>query len=176
MKLALIPSTGIGLTFSSIHLFARVPESLHIVSSSKTISQKGIVKNTPKDKFTDILTDEETLSDSTSSPNRVVCQRVEESAEFPGGTAGMIRYLSSSIVYPEYEQKNDIQGRVIVKIIIESDGSIMEPKILKGVSPGLDKEALRVVNEMPKWTPGKINGVAVASYFTLPVTFRLPIQ
>ncbi|MDE7421730.1 MAG: energy transducer TonB [Muribaculaceae bacterium] len=101
---------------------------------------------------------------------------VEQQAEFPGGMPALMKWLSSNIRYPEAAQQNDVQGRVIVKFIVEKDGSVSQATILKGVDKDLDKEALRVVNKMPKWQAGKNNGVAVRSYFTLPVNFRLQQQ
>lgn len=101
---------------------------------------------------------------------------VEQPAEFPGGMAKLMQWLSSNIRYPESAQQNDIQGKVIVKFVVEKDGSIGQATILKGVDKDLDREALRVVNKMPKWQPGKNNGVAVRSYFNLPVTFKLQAQ
>ncbi len=101
---------------------------------------------------------------------------VEQQAEFPGGQAALMKWLSNNIRYPESAQQNDIQGRVIVKFVVEKDGSIGNATILKGVDRDLDREAIRVVKKMPKWQPGKNNGVAVRSYFNLPVTFRLQNQ
>lgn len=101
---------------------------------------------------------------------------VEQQAEFPGGTAAMMKWLSNNVRYPEAAQQNDIQGRVIVKFVVEKDGSIGKAEILKGVDRDLDREALRVVKKMPKWQPGKNNGVAVRSYFNLPVVFKLQNQ
>lgn len=101
---------------------------------------------------------------------------VEQQAEFPGGQAALMKYLSNNIRYPEAAQQNDIQGRVIVKFVVEKDGSIGNVTIAKGVDKDLDREAIRVVKKMPKWQPGKNNGVAVRSYFTLPVTFKLQTQ
>lgn len=183
MMLALTLSIVVGITLTSIPSFAGVPESLLKVSSSKTTSKKGTVKNSSKEKNT--KTSETTSntsskkgaqSDSASSSNREVYQDIEEQPEFPGGIGALMKYLAASIEYPEKAQKNEVQGRVIVKFIIESDGSISNASILHGISPELDEEALRIVNKMPKWTPGKNNGVAVASNFTLPVYFRLPTQ
>ena len=105
-----------------------------------------------------------------------IFQAVEQQAEFPGGTAALMKWLSSNIRYPEAAQQNDVQGRVIVKFVVEKDGSVSQAQIVKGVDKDLDKEALRVVNKMPKWQAGKNNGVAVRSYFTLPVQFRLQQQ
>lgn len=101
---------------------------------------------------------------------------VEQQAEFPGGQAALMKWLSNNIRYPESAQQNDIQGRVVVKFVVEKDGSIGQATIAKGVDKDLDREAIRVVKKMPKWQPGKNNGVAVRSYFTLPVTFRLQNQ
>lgn len=105
-----------------------------------------------------------------------IFQAVEQQAEFPGGQAALMKWLSQNIRYPEAAQQNDIQGRVIVKFVVEKDGSIGQATILKGVDKDLDREALRVVKKMPKWQPGKNNGVAVRSYFNLPVTFKLQNQ
>ncbi len=101
---------------------------------------------------------------------------VEQMAEFPGGQAALMKWLSQNIRYPEAAQQNDIQGRVTVKFVVEKDGSIGQVTIAKGVDKDLDREALRVVKKMPKWQPGKNNGVAVRSYFNLPVTFKLQNQ
>lgn len=101
---------------------------------------------------------------------------VEQPAEFPGGPAAMMKWLSNNIRYPESAQQNGISGRVVVKFVVEKDGSIGSPSIVKGVDRDLDQEALRVVKRMPKWQPGKNNGQPVRSYFNLPVTFRLQNQ
>lgn len=101
---------------------------------------------------------------------------VEQQAEFPGGQAALMKWLSQNVRYPETAQQNDVQGRVIVKFVVEKDGSIGTATILKGVDKDLDREALRVVKKMPKWQPGKNNGVAVRSYFNLPVVFKLQHQ
>lgn len=101
---------------------------------------------------------------------------VEQPAEFPGGQAALMKWLSNNIRYPEAAQQNDIQGRVVVKFVVEKDGSIGHAEILRGVDKDLDREALRVVKKMPKWQPGKNNGQAVRSYFNLPVTFKLQQQ
>ena len=101
---------------------------------------------------------------------------VEQPAEFPGGAAAMMKWLSNNIRYPESAQQNGISGRVVVKFVVEKDGSIGNPTIVKGVDRDLDQEALRVVKRMPKWQPGKNNGQPVRSYFNLPVTFRLQNQ
>lgn len=98
---------------------------------------------------------------------------VEKQAEFPGGIAAMMEWLGNNIRYPEDAYKADMQGRVIVKFVVNKDGSISDASILKSVSPSLDQEAMRVVMAMPKWLPAQNNGKKVASYFHLPVVFKL---
>ena len=98
---------------------------------------------------------------------------VEEPTEFPGGNDALNKYLSKSIRYPEIAQENGIQGRVIVQFVVEKDGSTAHIEVARGVDPALDKEAVRVVKEMPKWKPGKQRGKPVRTKYTLPVVFRL---
>lgn len=101
---------------------------------------------------------------------------VEQPAEFKGGQAAMMKWLSNNIRYPDAAQQNNIQGRVIVKFVVEKDGSISGVTVVRGVDKDLDQEAVRVVKKMPKWQPGKNNGQPVRSYFNLPVTFKLQNQ
>lgn len=91
----------------------------------------------------------------------------------PPGQAGLFQYLSNTIQYPVVAEKNGVQGRVIVTFVVERDGSITDVKVVKSVAPSLDREAVRVVSSMPKWTPGKQKGDAVRVKYTMPVTFRL---
>lgn len=99
---------------------------------------------------------------------------VEENPQFPnGGTAGLLQYLGKNIKYPTIPQENGTQGRVTVQFVVNKDGSIVDVKVIRGVDPYLDKEAVRVISTMPKWIPGKQRGVPVRCKFTVPVTFKL---
>jgi protein TonB len=98
---------------------------------------------------------------------------VENQPEFPGGQAAMMKFLSENIKYPVIAQENGIQGRVICNFVVERDGSITDVQIVRGVDPSLDKEAVRVIQSMPKWKPGMQRGKPVRVRFTLPVVFRL---
>jgi len=82
-------------------------------------------------------------------------------------------YLSKTIVYPYNARKKNIEGRVIVRFIVNEDGSISDCKVVKSAEPSLDAEALRVVSSFPRWKPGKVNGKAVKVYFNLPIVFKL---
>ncbi|MCU0435784.1 MAG: TonB family protein, partial [Bacteroidia bacterium] len=105
----------------------------------------------------------------------VVHQFPEEMPEFPGGNDSMMAYLKRSIRYPEFAREQGMQGTVYVNFIVNTDGTISQPKILKGINgaPDLDREAIRVIKAMPNWKPGKINGKPVRVSMNLPVKFRL---
>ncbi len=98
---------------------------------------------------------------------------VEENPEFPGGQTAMMKFLGDNIKYPVIAQENGIQGRVICNFVVERDGSITDVQVVRGVDPSLDREAVRVIQSMPKWKPGKQRGAPVRVRFTLPVVFRL---
>lgn len=110
----------------------------------------------------------------TTNDNEVKdIDRVDEKPSFPGGESAMKSYLNSNVNYPVVAQENGVQGRVIVESIIEKDGSMSDVKVIRSVDPSLDKEALRVVKAMPKWTPAKLKGIPVRTKCTTPVVFRL---
>lgn len=98
---------------------------------------------------------------------------VEEMPKFPGGDAELLKFIAKSIKYPVIAQENGIQGRVICSFVVNRDGSVVDAEVLRGVDPSLDKEALRVIGTMPKWTPGKQRGKPVRVKYTVPITFRL---
>ena len=98
---------------------------------------------------------------------------VEQAPQFPGGTAELMSWLGKNIRYPVIAQENGIQGRVICQFVVGSDGSVRDIKVMRGVDPSLDKEAVRVIQSMPKWRPGYHEGRAVSVRYTLPITFRL---
>ncbi|HRG58788.1 MAG TPA: energy transducer TonB [Bacteroidia bacterium] len=100
---------------------------------------------------------------------------VDQMPEFPGGQSALMKYLSSNINYPENCRKMGVEGKVYLKFIVDKLGNITHVQVLRGVPDGqlLEKEAIRVVQSMPKWTPGKQSGKAVDVYFTLPIAFKL---
>ena len=103
-----------------------------------------------------------------------IFQVVEQMPEYPdGGMAGLMKYLSGAIRYPAIAAENGVQGRVTVQFVVNRDGSIVDAQVLRGVDPYLDKEALRVINSMPKWKPGMQRGKPVRVRYTVPVNFRL---
>lgn len=112
-------------------------------------------------------------STAQTKKNDMVFDVVEVMPQFPGGQIAMLQYLMKNIKYPEQAMKEGIQGRVAVRFIVEKDGSISDVKPVLSVHPLLNKEAVRVVKSMPKWSPGKHNGKPVRVRFNLPVMFKL---
>lgn len=98
---------------------------------------------------------------------------VEQMPSFPGGISGLRTYLNQNIRYPAEAQENCVQGRVVVSLVVEKDGHISDVTVLRSVDPSLDKEAIRVVRNMPRWTPGKQGGEPVRVRYNVPVSFRL---
>ena len=152
--LALVPAIGAGIAVTSLPSVAGVLESLVGTSLSTPSSTEA--------------------EDNRNAPEeREVFTAVDTEPEFPDGMQGLMMFLMNNMRYPEDAEKAHEQGRVIVKFIVEKDGSTGNFEVVKGVSESLDKEAVRVLKNMPKWTPGSVNGKPVACYFTLPVSFRL---
>ena len=98
---------------------------------------------------------------------------VEQMPQFSGGIEALLKYLAENVRYPKEAEDKCLQGRVIATFVVEKDGSISRAKVVKSVDPLLDEEALRVVNSMPNWTPGRQNGEPVAVKYTIPISFRL---
>ena len=110
---------------------------------------------------------------SASGEDELIFEIVEEAPEFPGGMRALMEYLAKNIRYPAKAHEANVQGRVITQFTVGKDGAIRDAKVVRSVSPELDAEALRVINAMPNWKPGKQRGKAVACHFTVPVMFRL---
>jgi len=98
---------------------------------------------------------------------------VESMPEFPGGMAALMKYLAENIKYPSLAKESGIQGRVFINFVVEPDGSISNVKVLRGIGGGCDEEAVRVVENMPKWKPGMQRGKPVRVSYNLPVKFTL---
>ena len=150
----------------------KMEEIIEIVEDDADVEESTIeatddIKAAVEVKYTAVEVEEEEVEEQQ------IFQVVEEMPEFPGGMGECMKWLGKNIKYPTISQENGVQGRVIVQFVINRDGSIVDAKVVRGVDPYLDKEALRVVNAMPKWNPGKQRGKAVRCQFTLPVQFRL---
>lgn len=110
----------------------------------------------------------ESHTNKNSEPEYIVV-----SPEFPGGMAEMYKFLGKNLVYPLEAQKMNITGKVFANFIVEIDGSIKDITILKGLGMGCDEESIRLIKSMPKWNPGKTNGIPTLMKYTLPINFQL---
>lgn len=99
--------------------------------------------------------------------------KVEKKSSFKGGTPALIEYLQTNLNYPQDALDAEIEGRVFIHFTVDKDGSIEDIEVIRSVHPSLDKEAVRVVKNMPKWEPAEAFGKKVKSAFTLPVNFKL---
>ncbi|UKK57650.1 M56 family metallopeptidase [Prevotella communis] len=132
--------------------------------------KNGVIEiKTKKPVLLDVVVKTEAQTEPDDKPFDVV----EQMPEFPGGQEALMQFLRQEVKYPKEAEEKGLQGRVVVRYIIEKDGSISEVEIVKSVNEYLDAEAIRVVKAMPKWKPGKQNGEPVRVKFTIPVTFRL---
>lgn len=114
------------------------------------------------------------VTEETVEEEAIPFQLVEEKPSFQGGDANMFsKWVNSRLVYPEIAKENGVQGRVTLQFTVEKDGSVTKVKVLRGVDPSLDKEAVRVVSMSPKWKPGKQRDRAVPVTYTFPVIFQL---
>ena len=126
-------------------------------------------------KVTDFVANNQTETPATApSDTTQVYQAVEQMPEFPGGSNGLMTYLRNSIIYPQEARDANIQGKCFVTFVVDSNGKIKDARVQKSSgNEALDKESVRVVESMPRWTPGKQNGKNVAVQYTLPIMYRL---
>jgi protein TonB len=110
-------------------------------------------------------------TDSSSTPDRVLYTVVQKQPEFPGGMSKLGQYIQENLRYPKVAQAAGLAGRVFIRFLITKQGAIEQVKVLKGISPELDAEAIRLVTSMPNWLPGKVDGQAVDCFFNLPINF-----
>ena len=101
-------------------------------------------------------------------------QNVDKQPKFPGGITSLQSYINRSLKYPQISRENNSQGRVIVRFVISSNGTVTNPQVVRSSGDfSLDMEAVRVIESMPKWKPGKHKGKPVRVFFTLPIVFKL---
>ena len=154
--LIFIPLVGILMLLSNIEAVARLTVRL---ANEATVSNAMVTA-------TDV-------SSKSREMNEQVFTVVEKMPSFPGGDAELLKYIATNIKYPKESQDNGEQGRVICSFIVGRDGSVNNPEVLRGVTPLLNEEAVRVINTMPRWNPGMQRGKAVSVKYTVPITFRL---
>lgn len=151
----------------------QVPEILNVVEDDEEVADVKIQSDEDLGQKVEIKTYVAPTIIEKAPQEDEIFMVVEDMPEPPGGIAELMKFLGKNIKYPTIAQENGIQGRVVVEFVVNRDGSIVDPKVVRGVDPSLDKEAVRVIMSMPKWKPGKQGGKTVRVKYTVPVTFRL---
>lgn len=155
--------------------FEKIVALENTVSQTENVSPTIATDNEELDKIinekqADI---EEQPTTKQGSPTNEISKDMEMPS-FPGGVTALISWLGNNLQYPAIAEENGIQGLVICSFIVECDGSISDIQVVSGVDPSLDKEAVRVIKQMPQWKPGKKNGDIVRVRHKLPINFKLP--
>lgn len=148
-----------------------VVEVLNIVDDDTEIEDELEIEDTEADEET--VVEVAPVVEEEEEESAEVFFIVEEMPEFPGGDLALRKYIAKSIKYPVIAQENGIQGKVYVNFVVNEKGKVTQARIARGVDPAIDKEALRVVNTLPQWKPGKQRGKAVKVSYTVPINFVL---
>jgi protein TonB len=149
----------------------KVADILNIVDNDEEIEDELEIEDSEADMDEEI--EIQVVEEDEEEDEQQVFVIVEDMPEFPGGDLELQRWINRSVKYPVIAQENGITGRVYVGFVVNKVGQVENVKIMRGVDPSLDKEALRVINKMPKWKPGKQRGKAVKVSYTVPINFQL---
>jgi protein TonB len=150
----------------------KVVEVLNIVEDDVEIEDELEIQDTEADDET-VIDVAPVIQEEEEVDEGQVFFIVEDMPEFPGGELALRKFIANAVKYPVIAQENGIQGKVYVNFVVDKDGSIINARIARGVDASLDKEALRVVNSLPKWKPGKQRGKPVRVSYTVPINFVL---
>jgi protein TonB len=151
----------------------QMSEDIKIVENDAEIEHEMVIQDANDLSKPDVPVVKVEVVEEEEEPEEQIFLVVEQQPSFPGGEAELYKYLANNIQYPDVAKNNNITGRVYLTFVVEKDGTIANAKILRDIGGGCGAEALRVVNSMPKWTPGKQRGQAVRVQFNLPVSFDL---
>ncbi|HNV95086.1 MAG TPA: energy transducer TonB [Bacteroidales bacterium] len=149
-----------------------VTDVLEIVEDNKELTNEVKVENTEADANTQIQAPIE-VQQEEENEEVVNFYVIEEKPEFPGGEAAMFQWIAKNVKYPEIAKENGVQGKVFVQFVIGKEGKVTDVQVVRGVDPSLDKEAVRIIQSMPAWKPGKQRGKPVKVSFQLPINFKL---
>ena len=166
-----------GTTYSFDEVYAMQREEtvdtieMNIVLEPTNATLYGAIMPTPYNSHK--VQRDKTKKDNEKKNDDTIYRSVEQMPRFPGGEAALMKYINSHINYPTAAAMNKIEGNVVVQFVVKKDGSIGEVKVVRSVEKGLDREAVRVIKSLPKFTPSRHNGEAVNVWYTLPVPFKL---
>lgn len=152
----------------------KVIEVFNIVDNDIDIDDELEIEDSEADEDTyiDVTPVIETIKEEEDT-DQIYFNFIDEPAEFPGGERALYAYLSKNVNYPVIAQENGVQGKVYLKFVVDKDGSATNIEILRGVDPSLDKEAIRLIESLPKFKPGKQGGTPVRVFYNVVINFML---
>lgn len=148
------------------------PAPVEAASPAVSIAETPIVSSQETKASTPVVAKPDSKVSKKSEKKQTVLA-CEKMPQFPGGDVALMNYVRDNLKYPEEAMKSGVQGHVVVKFVVSADGSVASPEVIRSVSPELDAEAVRVVESLPRWTSGTVDGKPVDAWFTIPVFFRL---
>lgn len=148
------------------------PVPVEAASPAVSIAETPIVSSQETKASTPVVAKPDSKVSKKSEKKQTVAA-CEKMPQFPGGDVALMNYVRDNLKYPEEAMKSGVQGHVVVKFVVSADGSVASPEVIRSVSPELDAEAVRVVESLPRWNPGTVDGKPVDAWFTIPVFFRL---
>lgn len=151
----------------------KMADVLNIVDDNVELDDEAALFDSEFDEEAEVEFQEVEVEEEVVEDTEEVFIIVEQMPEFPGGNEALLKYLATSVKYPVIAQENGIQGRVFVSFVIDKNGEVTNVRVARPFDPNLDKEAVRVVQSMPKWTPGKQRGKAVKVSYNVPINFVL---
>ena len=147
----------------------QVAEKLVIVDDDEDLGDDDMDFDADTDEFDEIVVEQEEEEEVEVK----IFVIVEKMPQFPGGDLELRKYIAKNVKYPNIARENDIQGKVYVRFVVTRTGTVDKVQIARGVDPLLDKEAIRVVESLPKWAPGEQGGKKVSVWYTVPINFQL---
>ncbi len=170
------------LASEAIRILAKMPAWKPGMQKGETVAVKYTIPivftlgkdgNKPVDKIDETIVVSYTNSKDAGDEKEPVFVIVEKMPQYPGGSESLMKYLAQNAHYPVSAQKDKKEGRVVVQFMVDKEGNIRDPKVVRGISPDLDAEAIRLVVNMPKWEPGMQKGEAVNVTYNVPIMFKL---
>ena len=180
LKYALLVPLIACLTGINVKISAQNPSAASSVSAKpETSSAAAAQKQQPPKPAVDVTQQQQSNVPpkiSNENDDKEVFVSVEHNPEFPGGMQELYKFIAENLKYPAEAQQNGIQGKAIIRFIVEKDGSVSNVEVLRGFDANCDAEAVRVIKMLPKFKPGTQNGQVVRVYYTLPINFVLQKQ
>lgn len=146
---------------------------LNIVDDEEDIDEEFIPQDAEADEETEVEIVTQVVEQKKEEEEEKIFVVVEKMPQFPGGDLGLRKYIATHVKYPNVARESGIEGKVYLRFCVTSTGAVKKVSVLRSVDPLLDKEAMRVVKSLPKWTPGEQRGKKVNVWYTVPINFQL---